>query len=473
MVIEAAGESVIDKMNINYKIDDTIVALATPQGIGAIGVIRLSGAAAINLCSIVFKGKDLEKQPSHTLHFGKIVDDENQIIDEVLISLFKAPHSYTGENVVEISCHGSPFILQKVIETLIHHGARNAEPGEFTLRAFLNKKLDLSQAEAVADLIASDSGASHNLAMQQMRGGFAKIIGELRAELINFAALIELELDFSEEDVEFANREHLISLIDKLQKIVTPLIESFQLGNVIKNGVSTVIAGRPNAGKSTLLNVLLQEDRAIVSEIAGTTRDTIEEALVIGGVVFRLIDTAGIREATNAIEHLGIEKTFQKIKQSSIIIYVFDSTELNEGEVQNDLAQLHAGEIPVVIIANKMDLLGADPHLAFPNLPIHFMAAKESKNIAGLKTILHDIVLKNKSAGANHTIITNLRHFDALTKANKALEAVKTGIHNNISGELIAQDLKEALNALGAITGEIDIDRDVLGAIFSKFCIGK
>ncbi len=460
-------------MRLNYNLDDTIVALATPPGIGAIGVIRLSGTDAIKRCNAIFKGKDLEKENSHTLHFGKVMNADHTILDEVLVSLFKAPHSYTGENVVEISCHGSPYILQKVIENLIQRGARNAEPGEFTLRAFLNKKLDLSQAEAVADLIASDSNASHNLAMQQMRGGFAKVIGALRVELINFAALIELELDFGEEDLEFANRTHLISLIEKLQQMIIPLIESFQLGNVIKNGVSTVIAGRPNAGKSTLLNVLLQEDRAIVSEIAGTTRDTIEEALVIEGIVFRLIDTAGIREATNAIEHLGIEKTFQKIKQSSIIIYVFDSTELNEGEVQKDIEQLHAGEIPVVLVANKMDLLSKESSNKFPNIPVHYITAKESRNIGGLKTILHQIVLNNKSAGANNTIISNLRHYDALTKANIALDAVRTGIHTNLSGELIAQDLKEALNALGTITGEIDIDRDVLGALFSKFCIGK
>lgn len=458
---------------MDYRLDDTIVALSTPQGIGAIGIIRLSGARAIEICNIVFQGKNLENEASHTLHFGKIVDDQKNIIDEVLVSLFKAPHSYTGENIVEISCHGSPFILQRVIELLLLKGARNAEPGEFTLRAFLNKKLDLSQAEAVADLIASDSNASHNLAMQQMRGGFAKIIGELRTELINFAALIELELDFGEEDVEFANREHLILLINKLQNIITPLIESFQLGNVIKNGVSTVIAGRPNAGKSTLLNALLQEERAIVSEIAGTTRDTIEESLVIDGIVFRLIDTAGIREATNTIEHLGIEKTFQKIKQSSIIVYVFDCTELTEKEVQNDLAQLHAGEIPIVIIGNKMDLLSETPKSKFPNLDIHFIAAKASQNIHGLKTILHDIVLNNKSAGANSTIISNLRHYDALTKAHQSLDTVKSGINNRLSGELISMDLKEALNALGTITGEIDVDQDILGAIFGKFCIGK
>ncbi len=458
---------------MNYNLDDTIVALATPQGIGAIGIIRLSGKEAISLCNSIFKGKDLEKESSHTLHLGKIMGPQNEIIDEVLVSLFKAPHSYTGENVVEISCHGSPYILQRVLETLISKGARGAQAGEFTLRAFLNKKLDLSQAEAVADLIASDSNASHNLAMQQMRGGFAKIISVLRTELINFAALIELELDFSEEDVEFANREHLVALIDKLQNIIIPLTESFQLGNVIKNGVSTVIAGRPNAGKSTLLNALLEEERAIVSEIAGTTRDTIEEALVIEGIVFRLIDTAGIREATNTIEHLGIERTFEKIKQSSIIIYVFDCNGLSEEEVQKDIEQLHANEIPIVLLANKIDLLKAGTKNDYPNLDIHYIAAKESRNISSIKKVLHEIVLNNKSAGANNTIISNMRHYEALSKANTSLDAVRHGIENATSGEFISLDLKQALNALGEITGDIDVDQDILGTIFGKFCIGK
>jgi tRNA modification GTPase len=457
---------------MNYRLDDTIVALATPQGIGAIGIIRLSGNNAINIANSIFKGKNLEAEATHTLHLGKIID-ENEIIDEALVSIFKAPHSYTGENIIEFSCHGSPYILQRVLESAIKKGARSAEAGEFTLRAFLNKKLDLSQAEAVADLIASDSGASHNLAMQQMRGGFTKIINDLRNELINFAALIELELDFGEEDVEFANREHLILLIDKIQNTIDPLIASFQLGNVIKNGVSTVIAGRPNAGKSTLLNVLLQEDRAIVSEIAGTTRDTIEETLVIKGIVFRLIDTAGIREATDTIEHLGIEKTFLKIKQSSIIIYIFDCNQLTEAEVQKDLEDLHAAEIPIVLLANKMDLRGMGNKNEYPNLNVHFIAAKESQNIAEIKNMLVDVVLNNKSAGANNTIVSNIRHFDAFNKANASLDSVKEGIKNNLSGELISLELKQALNALGAITGVIDIDTDILGTIFGKFCIGK
>ncbi len=460
-------------MSLNYQLDDTIVALATPQGIGAIGVIRLSGAAAISIIDSAFKGKNLDQAPSHTLHFGKIMGAEKEIIDEVLVSLFKAPHSYTGENVVEISCHGSPFILQRVMELMVAKGARGAEPGEFTLRAFLNKKLDLSQAEAVADLIASDTKSSHQLAMHQMRGGFAKVIGDLRSELINFAALIELELDFSEEDVEFANRTHLIALIDKIQAVIHPLTASFQLGNVIKNGVSTVIAGRPNAGKSTLLNALLQEERAIVSDIAGTTRDTIEEILVIDGMAFRLIDTAGIREATNTIEHLGIEKTFEKIKQSSIIVYVFDTNELNETEVLKDIADLHAGEIPLLIIGNKMDTLKEEAVIKFPNLKAHYMAAKTSTQLNEFKTLLHDIVLLNKSTGTNNTIVSNLRHYEALTKASQALESVKQGIQNSISGELLSMDLKAALHALGTITGEIDIDKDILGTIFGKFCIGK
>lgn len=458
---------------MHYNLNDTIVALATPQGVGAIGVIRLSGPLAISICNSVFKGKDLNKEASHTLHFGKIVDIQGEIIDEVLVSIFNGPNSYTGENVVEISCHGSPYILQRVLEILHTQGARSAEAGEFTLRAFLNKKLDLSQAEAVADLIASDSKSSHHLAMQQMRGGFKNTIAGLRTELINFAALIELELDFGEEDVEFANRDKLIELINKIQAMLLPLMESFQLGNVIKNGVSTVIAGRPNAGKSTLLNTLLQEERAIVSEIAGTTRDTIEEALVIDGIVFRFIDTAGIREATDTIEHLGIAKTFEKIRQSSIIIYVFDCTQLNEMDVIEDIKQLHAGDIPVLLIANKIDLIAITPNNKYPNLTVHSIAAKENRNINELKKLLHDLVLSNTKVVANDIIISNLRHYEALTKANKALESVQCGIANKISGELVAMDLKEALTSLGSISGVIDIDQDILGAIFSKFCIGK
>lgn len=339
-----------------HNLSDTIVALATPQGVGAIGVIRLSGPAAITIVDEVFKSKNLAEQPSHTVHFGTIRDEENKVLDEVLVTLFVAPRSYTGENVVEVSCHGSDFIIQELMRLFIRRGARLAQAGEFTMRAFLNGQMDLSQAEAVADLIASSSAGSHELAMQQMRGGFSNEIGALRQQLIDFASLIELELDFGEEDVEFANRDDLRILVEKIQGVLRQLIQSFQLGNVIKQGVNTVIAGRPNAGKSTLLNALLNEERAIVSEIAGTTRDTIEEVLNIKGIQFRLIDTAGIREAEDAIEAIGVEKTMEKVRQSSLLVYVFDVIETQPAEVRADLAKLVTPGMHVLVVANKMDL---------------------------------------------------------------------------------------------------------------------
>lgn len=338
-----------------HNLKDTIVALATPPGIGAIGVIRLSGEDAIFIVNQVFQGKDLTSQASHTIHFGTIKEDEH-LIDEVLVSLFVAPKSYTGENVTEVSCHGSPYIIQQLIQVFIKKGARLAQPGEFTLRAFLNGRMDLSQAEAVADLIAAESESSHAVAMQQMRGGFSSEIKHLREELIHFASMIELELDFGEEDVEFANRDDLKQLITKIQKLIYTLVQSFQLGNVIKNGLSTVIAGRPNAGKSTLLNALLNEERAIVSEIEGTTRDTIEEVLNIKGIHFRLIDTAGIREAQDQIEAIGVEKTMQKIQQSALLVYVFDVIKTPPEEVHKDLEKLAHPGIQLLIVANKMDL---------------------------------------------------------------------------------------------------------------------
>jgi tRNA modification GTPase len=340
----------------SHNLSDTIVALATPQGVGAIGVIRLSGPAAITIVDEVFKGKQLAEQPSHTVHFGTIRDESNKVLDEVLVTLFVAPRSYTGENVVEVSCHGSDFIIQELMRLFIRQGARLAQAGEFTMRAFLNGQMDLSQAEAVADLIASSSEGSHELAMQQMRGGFSNEIAALRQQLIDFASLIELELDFGEEDVEFANRDDLRELVEKIQGVLRQLIQSFQLGNVIKQGVNTVIAGRPNAGKSTLLNALLNEERAIVSEIAGTTRDTIEEVLNIKGIQFRLIDTAGIREAEDAIEAIGVAKTMEKVRQSSLLVYVFDVVDTSPAEVRADLAKLVMPGMHVLVVANKMDL---------------------------------------------------------------------------------------------------------------------
>ena len=343
----------------NHNISDTIVALATPPGIGAIGVIRLSGVNAVKIANQNFKGKDLEQQASHTLHFGTIRHDDGKIIDEVVLSLFVAPKSYTGENVVEISCHGSNYIIQELIQLFMDKGARMAQPGEFTLRAFLNGRMDLSQAEAVADLIASTSESSHEIAMQQMRGGFSEEIKVLRQELVDFASLIELELDFAEEDVEFADRTKLVELVKKIQKIISALLESFKLGNVIKNGVSTVLAGRPNAGKSTLLNALLNEERAIVSDIAGTTRDTIEEILNINGIEFRLIDTAGIREAQDQIEAVGVQKTYEKIASSALLVYVFDVLETKIDEVLGDLEKLQKDGLHIIVVCNKMD---TSPH---------------------------------------------------------------------------------------------------------------
>src|SRR6195952_3041446 len=363
--------------------EPTIVALATPSGSGAIGIIRLSGPEAIAIANSVFKGKDLTKQPSHTIHFGSIVDDET-VLDEVLVSLFIAPKSYTSENVVEISCHGSNYIIESIIKLLIKNGARSAKAGEFTLRAFLNGQLDLSQAEAVADLIASNSKASQQVAMQQLRGGFSTQLQTLREQLVTFASLVELELDFSEEDVEFANRDQLKQLVHDITKVVGQLIQSFELGNVIKNGVNTVIAGRPNAGKSTLLNTRLNEERAIVSHIPGTTRDTIEELLNINGINFRLIDTAGIREATDTIEQIGVQRTMEKISQSALLIYVFDVAEITIEELNNDIEALQKPGITMLIVANKMDLLNAEGRnspIEIPSTESVFISAKEKHHI--------------------------------------------------------------------------------------------
>jgi len=451
--------------------EDTIVALSTAPGTGAIAIIRLSGADAILICNRIFSGKDLTKQPSHTVHFGKIKDSEHEI-DEAVVTLFKAPHSYTKEDVIEISCHGSHYIIQQIIQLLIKHGARPARAGEFTLRAFLNGRMDLSQAEAVADLIASDSAGAHDMAMQQMRGGFSNKIKKLREELIHFASLIELELDFSEEDVEFANREQLKSLMVNIQKEIMTLKSSFALGNVLKNGVNTVIAGRPNAGKSTLLNVLLNEERAIVSEIPGTTRDAIEEVLNIEGVQFRMIDTAGIREAEDVIEKIGVEKTMEKIRQSAVVIYLFDVSTVSADEVKRDVEKLHLNTIPSLIVANKTDVTDeATVKKKFENIASLFISAKNHSYIGELKNRLLSLVLNGK-VKAGDMIVSNIRHYDALINTDKALEDALHGLSANIPKELIALDIKRALNFLGEITGEIT-NEDLLDNIFSKFCIGK
>ncbi|MCR9098956.1 MAG: tRNA uridine-5-carboxymethylaminomethyl(34) synthesis GTPase MnmE [bacterium] len=462
---------------MSHHLTDTIVALATPSGVGAIGVIRLSGPDAIRIANSVFHGKDLEQQASHTVHFGTIRNDEGRILDEVLATVFVAPRSYTGENVVEVSCHGSDYIIQELMQLFIQKGARTANPGEYTLRAFLNGQMDLSQAEAVADLIASSSQSSHAIAMQQMRGGFSDEIKKLRQELIDFASLIELELDFSEEDVEFADRSKLEALVQQIQRIIKALLDSFQLGNVLKNGVSTVIAGRPNAGKSTLLNALLNEERAIVSEIAGTTRDTIEEVLNIKGVQFRIIDTAGIRDATDTIEAIGVEKTLQKVQSSALLVYVFDVVDTQPEDVRTDLEKLVHENIHVLVVANKMDL---NPYTKkehyFPEnstADYHWVpvSALNKMNIDYLKESLHDAVL-SKKVNLESTIVANARHYEALQKAYEDLDRVLQGLSTGITSDFVAMDIRASLHHLGEITGEISTD-DLLGNIFGRFCIGK
>ena len=395
------------------------------------------------------------------------------VLDEVLVSLFIAPRSYTRENVVEISCHGSNYIIESIIRLLIKQGAIAAKPGEFTLRAFLNGQLDLSQAEAVADLIASNSKASQQVALQQLRGGFSNELQQLREQLVQFASLVELELDFSEEDVEFANRGQLKQLVVNIDHIVSRLIESFELGNVIKHGVNTVIAGRPNAGKSTLLNALLNEERAIVSHIPGTTRDTIEELLNINGISFRLIDTAGIREATDAIEQLGVERTMEKISQSALLVYVYDAAELSEAELQSDLQNLQKPGINILVVANKIDLLNTEPNSAFhiPQSVFLAVSAKEKQHIDALKQKIYDATVKYQLTG-DETLVTNIRHLEALQKTGAALARVLTGIDNQVTSDFLAMDIKQALHYLGEITGAVTTD-DLLDNIFSKFCIGK
>ncbi|MEJ6979013.1 tRNA uridine-5-carboxymethylaminomethyl(34) synthesis GTPase MnmE [Pedobacter sp. P351] len=448
---------------------DTIIALATPAGSGAIAVIRLSGPRAIELTQEVFKGKDLSRQASHTIHFGTIRDGET-VLDEVLVSLFVAPQSYTKENVVEISTHGSPYIIESIIKLFIRKGARAAKPGEFTLRAFLNGGLDLSQAEAVADLIASTSKASHQVALQQMRGGFSNELKTLRDQLIHFASMIELELDFSEEDVEFANRDQLKQLILEINRVLYRLIQSFEQGNVIKNGVPVVIAGIPNVGKSTLLNALLNEERAIVSEIAGTTRDTIEDEITLGGINFRFIDTAGLRHTEDIIEAKGVERTHEKMRQAKLIIYMVDPAQKLQ-EIQMQLEELAVLHIPFVAVVNKSDLIGPQEQFELSHLNPNFISAKSKIGIDELKhEVLRKVNLHNLST--DDVLVTNIRHVEALQKTQEALERVLYGIDNPVTSDFLAMDIKQALHYLGEITGAVTTD-DLLENIFSKFCIGK
>lgn len=469
------------------KLNDTIVALATSSGAGAIAVIRVSGPDAIKIVDPLFKAKSrklLSAQPTHTIHLGNVVDGE-RTIDEVLASVFRAPKSYTGEETVELSCHGSPYIQQEIIQLLIRKGCRSAEAGEFTLRAFLNAKMDLSQAEAVADLINSENAASHQMAMQQMRGGFSNEIQKLREELLNFASLIELELDFAEEDVEFANRDQFKSLVARIQTVLKRLIDSFATGNVLKNGIPVAIVGEPNVGKSTLLNALLNEERAIVSDIAGTTRDTIEDELSIGGVGFRFIDTAGIRETQDVVESIGIKKTFEKIGQSQVVVYLVDSSRIeNDSErlkqvlIEIEKIKNKFPQKPIVIIANKTDRLSPEEldhlksHLGFiSNTSFQPLSAKMGDGVEELKERLLEFV--NTGALRNSdTIVTNSRHYAALLKALEEINKVEDGLNADLSGDLLAIDIRQALHHFGEITGEITND-DLLGNIFANFCIGK
>jgi tRNA modification GTPase len=467
--------------------NDTIIALATASGNGAIAVIRVSGNKALEVCSPLFEAKSgisILDQKSHTLQLGTIQDGQ-RILDEVLVSVFRGYKSYTGEPTVEISCHGSSFIQKEIIQLLIKKGCRTAQPGEFTLRAFLNGKMDLSQAEAVADLISSDNAASHQLAMQQMRGGFTNQIQELRQELLDFASLMELELDFSEEDVEFANREQFQALVLKIQKVLSRLIDSFAVGNVIKNGIPVAIVGEPNVGKSTLLNALLNEERAIVSEIAGTTRDTIEDEISIGGIGFRFIDTAGIRETQDTIEGLGIQRTFKKIEQSQVIIKLIDSPtlfddqqELIETEwkrIKADIHQLKTNfpERSFLLLANKADLLSPEKKdlLTREFRDLLFISAKDKTGIEEIQTRLLSFV-DNGELRNNDTIVTNSRHYNALLLALEEINKVQIGLNEKLTTDLLAIDIRQALYHFGEITGEVTND-ELLGNIFANFCIGK
>ncbi len=452
-------------------IQDTIIALATPPGVGAIGVIRLSGKESIEKVNEVFRGKNLTKEAANTIHFGTIRDGDI-IIDEVLVSLFKAPHSFTKEDVIEISCHGSQYIIREIIKLFVKKGVRLALPGEFTKRAFLNGQFDLAQAEAIADLIASDSEAAHRTAMSQMRGGFSEKLKVLRERLIHFASMIELELDFSEEDVEFASRDELKNLVLELNRVVVNLIDSFEAGNVIKNGIPTVIAGKPNAGKSTLLNGLLNEEKAIVSDIPGTTRDFIEDVLTIDGFTFRFVDTAGIRESQDKIEAMGVERTMAKMKEASLILYLFDLSTESTTDIFQEINRLENQGIPFIVVGNKSDLANKEIMESISKDPRSvIISANQKENLENLKKkIIETVNLKSFKTG--NTIVTNMRHYEALNSTSEALDAVLNGIDSQVTNDFLAMDIRQSLHYLGEITGEITTD-DLLENIFSKFCIGK
>jgi len=450
--------------------DDTIAALATPQGMGAIGVIRVSGKETFEIVNKLFTSKNLLQQSSHTLHVG-LLKYNDTILDEVVVSLFKSPRSYTGEDVIEISCHGSVYVQEKILDALVQSGARIAKPGEFTQRAFLNGKLDLAQAEAVADLIASNTEASKKASLQQMRGGFSNALKDVREQLLKFSALIELELDFSQEDVEFADRAQLYNLLNEAKEKVTALLKSFRLGNVIKNGVQVAIIGKPNAGKSTLLNTLLNEERAIVSDIAGTTRDTIEETVNINGILYRLIDTAGIREHTSdIIESFGVERSLQKMRNADIVLYIFDVHNLTDKELSTIKNEFEKENIKHIFLGNKADADNKQYHF-FANKKIIFISALQQKNIDVLKQALFDATIQDDTL-SEQTIVTNARHVAALEKVNDSLNDIISGLNDKLPGDLLALDIRTCLHYLGEITGAIT-NEEQLDYIFSKFCIGK
>ena len=463
---------------------DTIVALSTPPGAGALAVVRLSGPAAITLTAAIFSKKSFPDAPSHSLHYGTLRDPATgQILDEVVVALYRNPRSFTREDVVEISCHGSDYVVRQVLAALLRQGARLAEAGEFTKRAFLNGALDLAQAEAVADLIASDSALSHRVALNQLRGGFSQELRDLRARLITFAALLELELDFGEEDVEFADRSGLAQLLTEVRGVVIGLLRSFELGNVIKNGITAVIAGRPNAGKSTLLNALLREERAIVSAIPGTTRDFIEDEVSIDGLRFRFVDTAGLRDnPTDEVEAIGVSRTRQRVRQAALLLYLFDLTEMTPAEVTVEIQELTTGlNLPVLAVGNKTDLSSPEAEAAFvhafgaadPDTPLVLMAAGHKQGLDALQAaLLTQVRGSSLENTASATIVTNVRHARALETAAEHLTAVQAGLDTNRGTELLAADLRHALAALGEITGEISSE-DLLTSIFTQFCIGK
>lgn len=454
---------------------EPIAALATAPGIGAIAVVRVSGEGAIEVTNRLFRGKDLTKQASHTAHFGTLRNDDGGIIDEVLVTIFRAPKSFTKEDVTEISCHGSEFIIQQILRRLMQEGVRLAQPGEFTQRAFLNGQFDLVQAEAVADLIASDSDASHRAALNQLRGGFSRQLKDLRQQLIDFVALVELELDFGEEDVEFAHRDKLRQLMLDIRRVLHPLIDSFSTGNAIKNGVPTVIVGKPNAGKSTLLNALLNEEKAIVSDIPGTTRDVIEDELFIDGIRFRLIDTAGLRQATDRIEAIGIERTQQKMRDAALVVYLFDAKNVESGELQTAVDEVRSSGKPYLLVGNKLDAITDATRESLETMlgeQVVWISAAKQTHLEELKASLSARVRTDAAVQTGSAVVTNARHYNHLTGTDDALARAIAGLDSGVTPDWLAMDLRVALQHLGELTGEITTD-DLLESIFSKFCIGK